>query len=265
MDTRAEPVIYVRASQYCSRLEPSTCPPASWPSPWHNNETRRHNHATWPLRSHMNGSARSGIIAFVRDDWSVAKEKLSAQRSRVRRCRVSRIGPALPLGQSTLREVLMCCMFSPHARSTSTSLGICTHFSGRVATRAASCSRKKLSDAPTKFRPMRQPLRLRPRTLSSRNNRGMPRRNANAQTFYGVHPYQLAVDSTRKRCHYYVQYHRRTMFNTLSAENQGPTMTHYVLPAYYHMPHRYASVKSVRTTRIRIDMRIRSMHHCTVR
>jgi hypothetical protein len=159
-----------------------------------------------------------------------------------------------------------CCMFSPHARSTSTSLGICTHFSGRVATRAASCSRKKLSDAPTKFRPMRPPLQLRPRTLSSRNNnRGMPRRNANAQTFYGVHPYQLAVDSTRKRCHYYVQYHRRTMFNTLSAENQGPTMTHYVLPAYYHMPHRYASVKSVRTTRIRIDMRIRSMHHCTVR
>jgi hypothetical protein len=188
-----------------------------WPSPWRINETRCHNHATWPLRSHMNGSARSGIIAFVRDDWSVANEKLSAQRSRVRRCRVSRIGPALPLGQSTLREVLMCCMFSPHARSTSTSLGICTHFSGRVATRAASCSRKKLSDAPTKFRPMRPPLRLRPRTLSSRNNnRGMPRRNANAQTFYGVHPYQLAVDSTRKRCHYYAfQYHRRTMFNTL--------------------------------------------------
>ena len=194
MDTRAEPVIYVRASQYCSRLEPSTCPPALALTRAH------HNHATWPLRSHMNGSARSGIIAFVRDDWSVANEKLSAQRSRVRRCRVSRIGPALPLGQSTLREVLMCCMFSPHARSTSTSLGICTHFSGRVATRAASCSRKKLSDAPTKFRPMRPPLRLRPKPLSSRNNnRGMPRRNANAQTFYGVHPYQPAKDATTTR------------------------------------------------------------------
>ena len=169
---------------------------------------------TWPLRSLMSGSARSGIIAFVRDDWSVAEEKLSAQRSRVRRCRTSRIVLALPLGQRTLRDVMMCRLFSPHARSTSTSLGICTHFSGRVATRAASCSRKKLSDAPTKFRPMRPPLRLRPRTLSSRNNnRGMPRRNANAQTFYGVHPYQLAVDSTRKRCHYYAfQYHRRTMF-----------------------------------------------------
>ena len=127
---------------------------------------------TWPLRSLMSGSARSGIIAFVRDDWSVAEEKLSAQRSRVRRCRTSRIVLALPLGQRTLRDVMMCRLFSPHARSTSTSLGICTHFSGRVATRAGSCSKRKFPDAPTKFRPIRPTLRLHPRTLSSpRNNR----------------------------------------------------------------------------------------------
>lgn len=214
-----------------------------WPSPWRINETRCDNHTTWPLRSRMNGSARSGIIAFVRDDWSVAKEKLFAQRSRVKRCRISRIVPALPLGQSTLRDVTMCCMFSPHARSTSTSLGICTHFSGRVATRAASCSRKKLPDAPTKFRPMRPPWRLRLRTLSSRKNRGMPRCNANAQTFYGVHPYQLAVISTRKRCHYYVQYHRRTMFKyTLRTKVHHESMTNYVqkhtgvLPCRIRMP-----------------------------
>jgi hypothetical protein len=83
-----------------------------WPSPWRINETRCHNHATWPLRSHMNGSARSGIIAFVRDDWSVAKEKLSAQRSRVRRCRVSRIGPALPLGQKHSSRSAVCSLLT---------------------------------------------------------------------------------------------------------------------------------------------------------
>ena len=134
---------------------------------------------TWPLRSLMSGSARSGIIAFVRDDWSVAEEKLSAQRSRVRRCRTSRIVLALPLGQRTLRDVMMCRLFSPHARSTSTSLGICTHFSGHVGIRAASRSTKKPPDAPQKFRPMRPTfwrthVRSRAATVDAR------RRNANA-------------------------------------------------------------------------------------